>query len=73
MFTGVPIPFFYILTGAHAFHLLGGLIVLLYAGTISLLKRGLYHRRIVMELSAWYWHFMAVLWIYIFALLQFAR
>jgi len=23
--------------------------------------------------AAWYWHFMAVLWIYVFALLAFAK
>jgi cytochrome c oxidase subunit III len=73
MFTGVPSPFFFILTGAHAVHLTGGLIVLLYAGAISLLRRGLEHRRIVIEVAAWYWHFMGALWIYIFALLQIGR
>ena len=73
MFTGVPSPFFYILTGAHAIHLSGGLIVLFYAGVISLLHRGIEHRRIVIEITAWYWHFMGALWIYIFALLEFGR
>jgi cytochrome c oxidase subunit 3 len=73
MFTGVPSPFFYILTGAHAVHLSGGLIVLFYAGVISLLHRGIEHRRIVIEITAWYWHFMGALWIYIFALLEFGR
>jgi cytochrome c oxidase subunit III len=73
MFTGIPSPFFFILTGAHAVHLTGGLIVLLYAGVISLLHRGIEHRRIVIEVAAWYWHFMGALWIYIFALLQIGR
>jgi cytochrome c oxidase subunit 3 len=73
MFTGVPSPFFYILTGAHAVHLAGGLIVLFYAGIISLLQRRIEHRRIVIEVAAWYWHFMSVLWVYIFALLQMGR
>src|SRR6185437_12966677 len=36
MFSGVPSPFFFILTGAHAIHLAGGLAVLFYAGIISL-------------------------------------
>jgi len=27
----------------------------------------------VVDVTAWYWHFMAFLWIYIFALLGFAR
>jgi len=25
------------------------------------------------DVTAWYWHFMAVLWIYVFGLLYFAR
>jgi heme/copper-type cytochrome/quinol oxidase subunit 3 len=27
----------------------------------------------VVDITAWYWHFMALLWIYIFALLEFAK
>jgi len=67
-----PTPFFYILTGAHALHLAGGIITLLYAGFASILHRSLEHRRIVVEVASWYWHFMGVLWIYVFALLAFA-
>lgn len=69
MFSGVPSPFFFILTGAHAIHLAGGLAVLFYAGVISLARRRVEHRRIVIEVSAWYWHFMGALWLYIFGLL----
>ena len=72
MFSGVPSPFFFILTGAHAIHLAGGLAVLSYAGVISLLPRRLEHRRIMIEVAAWYWHFMGILWIYIFLLLYLA-
>lgn len=73
VFTVGASPFFYILTGAHAVHLSVGVMVLLYAGVIALLHRGIEHRRIVLEVTSWYWHFMALLWIYIFALLQFGR
>lgn len=73
MFTGVPSPFFYILTGAHALHLAGGVLVLLYAGVIFWRKRQLERRRIVIEVAAWYWHFMTVLWVYVFLLLQLGR
>lgn len=73
IFTRVPSPFFYILTGAHAVHLTGGIIVLLYAGMISLLNRAIEHQRIVLEIAAWYWHFMGALWVYVFALLQLGR
>lgn len=72
MFSGVPSPFFFILTGAHAIHLAGGLAVLFYAGMISLIGRSIEHRRIVIEVAAWYWHFMGALWIYIFVLLYLA-
>jgi cytochrome c oxidase subunit 3 len=65
--------FVYILTASHAVHLAGGIMVLLYAGAISWLHRAIEHRRIVIEVASWYWHFMGALWIYIFALLQFGR
>jgi len=73
IFSGIPSPFFYILTGAHAVHLCGGLVVLLYSGLTSLFRPGLEHRRIVIEMAAWYWHFMTALWIYIFTLFEIGR
>ncbi len=68
-----PAPFIYILTAAHAVHLVAGILVLLYSGVISVLHRAVEQRLIVVEIAGWYWHFMAVLWLYIFALLQFGR
>jgi cytochrome c oxidase subunit III len=65
--------FVYLLTGAHAAHLFGGIVALLAAGAAVLLNRPLASRRIVVDVTAWYWHFMALLWIYILALLEFAR
>ena len=65
--------FIYLFTGAHALHLAGGIIALLWAGITSLLHKPIEGRRIVVDVAAWYWHFMGVLWIYVFALLAFAR
>jgi cytochrome c oxidase subunit 3 len=65
--------FAFLLTIAHAIHLAGGVIALLWAGTTSLLRRPVESRLIVVDITAWYWHFMAVLWLYVFALLAFAR
>lgn len=65
--------FVYLLTAAHAVHLTGGIIALLWASITSLLHRPVEGRRIVVDVAAWYWHFMALLWIYVFALLAFAR
>jgi cytochrome c oxidase subunit 3 len=65
--------FVYLLTATHAVHLAGGIIALLWAGITSLLHRPIEGRRIVVDVTAWYWHFMAVLWVYVFALLGLAR
>jgi len=65
--------FFYILTGLHGLHLLGGLAVLLYATCGKWLRVRFESQRIAVDVTAWYWHFMAILWLGIFALLHFAR
>ncbi len=65
--------FVYLLTATHAVHLAGGVLALLWAGATSLLHRPIEGRRIVVDVAAWYWHFMAVLWIYVFALLAFVK
>src|SRR5581483_11550481 len=71
--TNASSSFFFILTGVHAVHLLGGLIALLCAGLSNLLRKPPETRRIILDVTAWYWHFMGLLWLYIFGLLYFAR
>ncbi|HSS99230.1 MAG TPA: cytochrome c oxidase subunit 3 [Terriglobales bacterium] len=65
--------FLYVLTATHAIHLMGGIFALIYAISASLLHKTVESRRIVIEIASWYWHFMAALWIYVFALLAFVR
>jgi cytochrome c oxidase subunit III len=65
--------FVYLLTGAHAIHLMGGVVALLVAGLFVLLRRPVTTRSIVVDVAGWYWHFMAALWVYILCLLEFAR
>jgi cytochrome c oxidase subunit 3 len=65
--------FVYLLTASHAVHLAGGLVALTYAVAAPFLAKTLEYRRILVDVTAWYWHFMAALWIYIFALLELAR
>lgn len=72
-FESVSSHFFYLLTGAHAVHLLGGMIALLYALSISLLGRRLSSRQIVVDVTAWYWHGMGILWLGLFALMLLSR
>ena len=61
--------FFYLPTGLHAAHLLGGILALAYAALSGLLPRPLERKRVIVDVAAWYWHFMAMLWVYVFAVI----
>jgi cytochrome c oxidase subunit 3 len=65
--------FFYLLTGVHGVHLLGGILALLAASAAALLRRPAASRAVLVDVTAWYWHFMTFLWVYILCLLEFAR
>lgn len=60
--------FFYMITGLHGLHILGGLFVLgrttIHAWTSTLSAR----IRLSVDLCAIYWHFMLVVWLILFAL-----
>ena len=58
--------FFYLLTGAHAVHLAGGLLAL---GLLWLRSRKQLGRQATADAVSIYWHFMDALWIYLFLLL----
>jgi cytochrome c oxidase subunit 3 len=65
--------FVYLLTGMHGVHLLGGVVALMVAGAAAVLRRPVSSRLVILDVTGWYWHFMAILWIYILCLLEFAR
>jgi cytochrome c oxidase subunit 3 len=69
--TGNPATaFFYLLTGVHGLHLLGGLFV--WARTIGRMTRAdieLIDVRLSVELCTVYWHFLLVVWLVLFAVL----
>ncbi len=65
--------FVYLLTGMHGIHLFGGVVALLSAGFASVLRRSADTQSILVDVTGWYWHFMAVLWIYILCLLEFVH
>jgi cytochrome c oxidase subunit 3 len=54
--------FFYVFTGVHALHVLGGL-----AGLVCVIRK--IHRSILRQstfaAAAQYWHFMNILWLYL--------
>ena len=65
--------FVYLLTGMHGVHLFGGVVALLAAGVASVLGRRADSQSILVDVTGWYWHFMAALWIYILCLLEFVH
>jgi cytochrome c oxidase subunit 3 len=72
---GVYVPstlqsgFFYILTGLHGLHLLGGVFALIYVFSKALKDRITAFDYEPLKLCALYWHVMDALWIYLFLLL----
>jgi cytochrome c oxidase subunit III len=58
--------FFYVLTAAHALHVLGGL-----GGLVRVIRKlnTFVLRRSTLDATSRYWHFMDVLWIYLLLLL----
>jgi cytochrome c oxidase subunit 3 len=65
--------FVYLLTGMHGVHLFGGVVALLIAGVASVLRRPAASQFIAVDVTGWYWHFMALLWVYILCLLEFVH
>lgn len=65
--------FVYLLTVTHAVHLLGGIVALGAALWLSMKHMQPERQYIIVDATSWYWHFMALLWVYVFGLLQFAK
>ena len=66
-FVGNPAgSFMYIFTGLHGFHLISGLIVLIFA-LIAAFKLRIHGKSLnQLEIAATYWHFLDILWLYLF-------
>jgi cytochrome c oxidase subunit III len=64
--TNTSSSFFYLFTGVHAVHILGGLLGLVYV--MSKFRRSVL-RRSTFAACAQYWHFMDALWLYLLLLL----
>ncbi len=64
--------FFYIFTGAHAVHLLGGVGALLFVSFRKFEKTKI-SLPTAAEIASYYWHFMDGLWIFLLALLYLGK
>jgi cytochrome c oxidase subunit 3 len=69
--------FFYLLTATHGVHLLGGLLALIYLAGRTRASidnaNAVAKRQAAADAVTLYWHFMDVLWIYLFVLLFYWR
>jgi cytochrome c oxidase subunit 3 len=63
--------FFFLLTAAHAVHLLGGVSALVYVDVQAMRLRLGPGKRTAVDVSALFWHFLDALWIYLLVLLTF--
>lgn len=64
--------FFYIFTGAHAVHVLGGVAALLFVSLRDFDKSPI-SISTAAELASYYWHFMDGLWVFLLALLYLGK
>lgn len=61
---------FYILTGFHALHVLGGLVAMIIVGIRSWKSNHFGHRTVpTVEMLSYYWHFVDIVWIALFAMI----
>ena len=60
--------FFYVLTAAHAFHLIGGLGALVWVDVQAWRLRLGPAKRTAIDVSALFWHFLDALWIFLMVL-----
>ncbi|MDO8998389.1 MAG: cytochrome c oxidase subunit 3 [Bacteroidota bacterium] len=65
--------FLIIIAFLHLMHMVGGLIALIVSLTKSLLKKYSSADSLGIELTAIYWHFLDILWVYLFLFLYFYR
>ncbi|MEX1033862.1 MAG: cytochrome c oxidase subunit 3 [Cellvibrionaceae bacterium] len=63
--------FFYVLTGIHALHMLGGLWVWMRASFRAWSGATMEKIRLSIELCTVYWHFLVLVWLVLFALLSY--
>ncbi|HYZ21363.1 MAG TPA: cytochrome c oxidase subunit 3, partial [Rhodopila sp.] len=68
--SGPANDFFYLLTAAHALHVVGGLAVLSVTFVKALGETEPARLRLTIELCAYYWHFLLLVWVALFGLLM---
>lgn len=60
---------FYMITGTHGLHVFGGLVLLIMVFVRSLNGQFNAERNLLPTTASWYWHFVDVIWIFVFFML----
>ena len=63
--------FLYILTLSHLVHLLGGLVALFFTSINAIRGRYTIDNCLGLDLTSTYWHFLGILWLYLFFFLKY--
>ena len=70
--SNVAASFIYVLTGVHLAHLIAGLIVFLVLLYKLRLKKYNQKKHLGFKLGMWFWHFLGILWIYLYGFLLYS-
>jgi heme/copper-type cytochrome/quinol oxidase subunit 3 len=65
--------YYYVITGLHLTHVIAGITALTMVAAGQRHRRSPRRHRIIVESTATYWHFVDLLWMFIFPLVYFAR
>mgnify|MGYP001589936822 CR=1 FL=1 len=60
---------YYTMTGLHALHVIGGIVLNLWILSLTFSRKTWAHRSHMLELGGLYWHFVDIVWIFLFPLL----
>ena len=63
--------FLYVLTLSHLVHLIGGLVALFFASINAIRGRYTIDNCLGLDLTSTYWHFLGILWLYLFFFLKY--
>ena len=71
--TGPSAHSFFLFTGVHGLHLVIGVVGLIIAFIALFASKQMENRQIFVDLAAWYWHSMGLLWLGLFGLLAYLQ
>jgi len=69
IFNGIFASVFFMLTGFHGFHVIVGTIFLIICYFRFKLKHFTSRNHLTFEMAIWYWHFVDVVWIFLYLFL----